>query len=78
MAKGNLEKARILQNYNQEVINVIVKYRGNIVGGKRIMKLMGLDLGENRVPFRNVTAEEEAALLKDLEAIDFFNKCNEL
>ncbi|MGV4461035.1 dihydrodipicolinate synthase family protein [Ornithobacterium rhinotracheale] len=76
--KGNLEKARILQNYNQEVINVIVKYRGNIVGGKRIMKLMGLDLGENRVPFRNVTAEEEAALLKDLEAIDFFNKCNEL
>ncbi|MRJ09263.1 N-acetylneuraminate lyase [Ornithobacterium rhinotracheale] len=76
--KGNLEKARILQNYNQEVINVIVKYRGNIVGGKRIMKLMGLDLGENRVPFRNITAEEEAALLKDLEAIDFFNKCNEL
>ena len=74
--KGDLEKARELQNYNQEVINVIVKYRGNIVGGKRIMKLMGLDLGPNRTPFRNVTAEEETQLKADLEAIDFFNKCN--
>lgn len=55
---------------------MIVKYRGNIVGGKRIMKLMGLDLGPNRTPFRNVTAEEEAQLKADLEAIDFFNKCN--
>ena len=29
------------QNFAQEVINVICHYRGNIVGGKRIMKLMG-------------------------------------
>lgn len=73
---GDLEKARELQNFSQEVINVIVKYRGNIVGGKRIMKLIGLDLGPNRTPFRNITPEEEKQLKADLEAIDFFNRCN--
>ena len=74
--KGDLAKARELQNYSQEVINVICHFRGNIVGGKRIMKLIGLDLGPNRVPWRNMTDEEEAALKAELEAIDFFNHCN--
>ena len=76
-AEGNLEKARELQNYSQAVINVICNFRGNIVGGKRIMKLIGLDLGPNRVPWRNITPEEEAALKAQLEEIDFFNRCNE-
>lgn len=74
--KGDLEKARELQNFSQEVINVIVKYRGNIVGGKRIMKLIGLDLGPNRTPFQNITDQEEQQLKKDLEAINFFERCN--
>ncbi len=74
--EGRLEDARRLQNYSQEVINVICRFRGNIVGGKRIMKLIGLDLGPNRVPWRNMTAEEEAELKRQLEAIDFFNHCN--
>ena len=73
---GDLEKAQELQNFSQAVINVICNYRGNIVGGKRIMKLIGLDLGPNRVPFRNMTDEEEASMKKELEAIDFFNRCN--
>ncbi len=75
-AAGDLEKARELQNYAQDVIDVIVHFRGNIVGGKRIMKLIGLDLGPNRTPFQNVTPEEEVQLRKELEAIDFFNHCN--
>ncbi|MFA6837592.1 MAG: dihydrodipicolinate synthase family protein [Dysgonamonadaceae bacterium] len=73
---GNIEKARELQNFAQDVINVIARYRGNIVAGKRIMKLLGLDLGINRTPFQNITDNEEAAIRKDLEAIDFFNRCN--
>lgn len=73
---GDLNKARELQNFAQDVINVICHYRGNIVGGKRIMKLIGLDLGKNRTPFRNMTDDEEAAMKAELEAIDFFNKCN--
>ena len=75
---GDMEKARRLQEYAQDVIDVICHFRGNIVGGKRIMKLIGLDLGPNRTPFRNVTDEEEVRLKAELEAIDFFNRCNVL
>ncbi len=73
---GDLETARERQNFSQEVINVICRYRGNIVGGKRIMKLIGLDLGKNRTPFRNMTDEEEAQMKAELEAIGFFDRCN--
>ncbi len=73
---GDLEKARELQNFAQEVINVICHFRGNIVGGKRIMKLIGLDLGGNRTPFQNMTNEEESAMKAELEAINFFKRCN--
>lgn len=74
--RGDLETARERQNFSQAVINVICNYRGNIVGGKRIMKLIGLDLGPNRVPFRNMTDGEEQSMKVELEAIDFFNRCN--
>ena len=75
-AAGDLAKAQELQNYSQEVINVICHFRGNIVGGKRIMKFLGLDMGPNRVPFRTVSDEEEKQLKAELDAIDFFNHCN--
>lgn len=74
--KGDLEKARQLQDFAQDVIDVICNFRGNIVGGKRIMKLIGLDLGPNRVPFMSVTDEEEQELRRQLEAIYFFSHCN--
>ena len=73
---GDLEKARELQNFSQDVIDVICHFRGNIVGGKRIMKLIGLDLGPNRTPFQNMTDEEEAQMRRELEAIHFFERCN--
>ena len=75
---GDIETAREKQNFSQEVINVICRYRGNIVGGKRIMKLLGFDLGPNRVPFQNMTNEEEQKKKKELEAINFFRRCNRL
>ena len=73
---GDLETARERQNFSQEVINVICNYRGNIVGGKRIMKLIGLNLRKNRTPFRNMTDAEETSMKKELEAIGFFERCN--
>ena len=77
-AKGDIETARRLQNYAQAVINVICHYRGNIVAGKRIMKLIGFDLGGNRVPFQNMTDDEEGRMKQELEDIDFFRHCNRL
>ncbi len=76
--RGDIDAAREHQNFAQEVINVICRYRGNIVAGKRIMKLIGLDLGPNRIPFRNITDAEEAAMRRELEEIGFFEKCNKL
>lgn len=73
---GDLGLARELQNFSQDVIDVICRFRGNIVGGKRIMKLIGLDLGPNRVPFMTVTDEEETEMRRQLEAIGFFERCN--
>lgn len=76
--RGDLEAARDHQNFAQEVINVICRFRGNIVGGKRIMKFIGLDLGPNRIPFRNLTDEEEEKMHEELKEIDFFSRCNKL
>lgn len=76
--EGDIETAKERQNFSQEVINVICKYRGNIVGGKRIMKFLGLDMGLNRTPYQNLSDEEEAAMKKDLEDIGFFERCNKL
>lgn len=73
---GDLEKAREIQNFAQAVINVICRYRGNIVAGKRIMKFLGLDMGKNRVPFPNLTDAEEAAMKAELDAVGFFERCN--
>lgn len=75
--RGDIETAREKQNFSQEVINVICHFRGNIVGGKRIMKLLGFDLGPNRVPFRNMNDEEEAQMKKELEEIGFFERANQ-
>lgn len=75
---GDIEVAREKQTFSQDVINVICKYRGNIVAGKRIMKLIGLDLGPNRVPFHNMSEGEEAEMKAQLEKIGFFSRCNKL
>ncbi|HBN47282.1 MAG TPA: N-acetylneuraminate lyase, partial [Prevotella sp.] len=76
-AKGDIDGARRHQDYAQAVINVICHYRGNIVAGKRIMKLLGFDLGPNRTPFQNMTDEEEQQMRQELEAIDFFTHANQ-
>lgn len=73
---GDIGRARELQNFSQDVIDVICRFRGNIVGGKRIMKLIGLDLGPNRVPFMTVTDAEEQEMRRQLDAIGFFERCN--
>lgn len=73
---GDLERARQLQDFAQDVIDVICNYRGNIVGGKRIMKFIGLDMGPNRTPFMTVTPEEEVRMRQELETINFFEHCN--
>ena len=73
---GDFDKARELQYKSLDLIDIICRYRGNIVGGKQIMKLTGLDLGPNRTPYQNLTEREFAAMTKELEAIDFYSFAN--
>lgn len=75
---GDLKAACLKQEFVQQVVNVLCQFRGNIVAGKRIMKFLGLDMGLNRVPFRNIDDNEEKALLIALNEINFFDNANKL
>jgi N-acetylneuraminate lyase len=70
-AKGDLALAQQLQQKSWDLIEVICRYRGNIVAGKQIMRLLGLDLGPNRTPFQNMTAAEFEKMSQELNAIHF-------
>lgn len=72
----DMEKCAALQHKSHEFCEILGKYRGNLAGGKRIMKFIGLDCGPNRLPLQTISTEEEIQLKKDLEAIGFFDFCN--
>lgn len=74
--RGDLKSARELQHKSQLFVNVLINYRGNIVGGKRIMKFLGLDCGPNRLPLQGISDEEEILIKSELETINFFEFCN--
>ena len=70
-ARGDLVLAQQLQQKSWDLIEVICRYRGNIVAGKQIMRALGLDLGPNRTPFQNLTELEFNQMKAELEAINF-------
>ncbi len=72
--KGDIVRARDLQMYSVEIVKVIVKYGGGVIGGKAIMNLLGIECGECRSPLHRFTANEYSDLRKDLESIDFFER----
>lgn len=75
--KGDFDTARSLQLTSQQCINVLPKYRGNIVCGKRIMKFLGVDCGPNRLPLQTITDQEEVEIKNYLDAINFSSFCNQ-
>ncbi len=70
-SKGDMVLAQQLQQKSWDLIEVICRYRGNIVAGKQIMRLLGLDLGPNRTPFQNMTEAEFEKMSQELSAIQF-------
>ena len=73
---GDFDKARGLQHMSHLFVNVLIRYRGNIVGGKRIMKFLGIDCGPNRIPLQTISDKEEKSMKAELEEIGFFDFCN--
>ena len=72
----DMVKCRELQHQSHQFCEILGKYRGNLMGGKRMMKFLGLDCGPNRLPLQTISAEEEIAMRKDLDVIGFFEYCN--
>jgi N-acetylneuraminate lyase len=75
-ALKDMKRCSELQHKSHLFVDILHKYRGNLVGGKRIMKLIGMDCGPNRLPLQNISKQEETEIKKELEAIDFFSFCN--
>jgi N-acetylneuraminate lyase len=73
---GDMQKARDLQHLSHLFVNILIRFRGNIVGGKRIMKFLGIDCGPNRIPLQTVSDNEEVMIKNELESIGFFDFCN--
>ena len=67
--KGDLPKARKLQQLSIDLIRLLGKY-GGIATGKAYMKYVGIDCGEFRLPIKNMTAESFEAFKKDVKALD--------
>lgn len=71
---GDMAKARELQMYSVEIVKVIIRYGGGVIGGKAIMNLLGIECGECRSPLHRFTDDEYSRLRKDLESIGFFER----
>ncbi|RIH63065.1 N-acetylneuraminate lyase [Mariniphaga sediminis] len=69
----DMEKARELQMESVKITEVIIKYGGGIVGGKAMMKLIGIDFGLCRSPLRNLSSTEYIGLERDLKETGFFD-----
>lgn len=68
---GDIAGAQKHQMESIDIVNVIIKHGGGIRGGKAIMKVMGIDLGDCRVPLAPYTEEELETLRGELKAIGF-------
>lgn len=72
MKVSDLETARSYQMKSIRTVEVIIKYGGGVRGGKAIMKLIGIDCGNCRLPIKPFSVDEYEKLKGDLEAINFF------
>lgn len=69
---GDMDIARQYQSQSVQFIEILIRYGGGVIGGKPVMKMIGLDCGPLRTPARNLTANELSQYEKELEEIGFF------
>ncbi|MCF0175601.1 MAG: dihydrodipicolinate synthase family protein [Bacteroidales bacterium] len=68
---GDIEGARVWQQKSIDIVNVIIRHGGGIRGGKAIMKLIGIDCGNCRVPVTPYSKDELDTLRSELDEIGF-------
>ncbi len=72
--EGEIAMAQEKQQFLRVFTRVLVKHGGTIATLKSIGRLSGIDCGPARLPLKNLSDAEEAALKSDLEQMGFFNK----
>jgi N-acetylneuraminate lyase len=70
--EGNMEEARAYQFESVKFIEILIRYGGGVIGGKPIMKFVGLDCGPLRAPAHNYTQAELTGYRTELDEINFF------
>jgi N-acetylneuraminate lyase len=73
MSHDEVEKARALQLKSIRMVEIIIKYGGGVRGGKAVMKHIGIDCGDCRMPFTPFSEEEYKQLDADLRDFGFPN-----
>lgn len=68
---GNMDEARQLQAKVVDFIRCIIKHP-SIAAQRAIMKMLGIDMGDPRLPLAPLTNQAYEQLQSDLEAIGFF------
>lgn len=71
--KGNMDEARDCQRRSIKFIEILIRFGGGVIGGKPVMKFVGLDCGSLRAPAHNYSPEELNVYEKELKAIGFFD-----
>lgn len=70
--KGKIEAARAFQTKSVEIVDVLLRYKGALVAGKAIMKMVGVDCGSCRSPLTKLNTEELKKLKSNLREVGFF------
>ncbi|MEI6140386.1 MAG: dihydrodipicolinate synthase family protein [Mariniphaga sp.] len=73
---GDLPLARLLQQTSIDMIRLLGKY-GGIATGKAYMKYIGMDLGQFRLPVKNMSSENYQKFVEDVDTLNmqkFFSK----
>lgn len=74
---GDLAAAQAAQEQSRQIIDVMVRF-GGIPAAKSIMKMIGIDCGDVRLPLAAVTSEKYEAFQIALEQAGFFQFCSRL
>jgi N-acetylneuraminate lyase len=72
-AAGDMELARVCQVRAARLIQVLVRY-GFMAASKAVMRGLGIDCGPVRPPLRNLSTDEVASLIRDLQPFDVFDR----
>jgi N-acetylneuraminate lyase len=71
---GDLESARKRQKASVDLVNILNKFGGAIVGGKTLMRLIGLNCGPGRPPLEKFDFNVYDKFILEIEKTGIFPK----